>query len=173
MRFTRLATGQTRSLEEEVRALLPDAAVCYVSTATGVGGFWKCAGEISSRPSSARRPCGPLFATGVGAIGLLARARNRDGQRRCPNIRTIVVFVRIVAAVADVASQLVHRCDGDRIVFLETSIRTARRLSAASMLSMYRLYIQRPLSRRRHTAPQTRRPVIDRLGIVTVQMCQP
>src|SRR5262245_15236413 len=79
---------------------------------------------------------------------------------------------RIVVAVADAASQLVHRCDGDRTVFLETSIRTARRLPAASMLSTYCLYFQRPLSRRRHTVPQTSRPVIDRLGIVTVQMCQ-
>lgn len=42
---------------------------------------------------------------------------------------------------------------------------------AQSLNRFYFLYIQRPLWYRRQTVPQTRRPVIDRLGIVTVQMC--
>src|SRR5262245_66505799 len=50
---------------------------------------------------------------------------------------------RIVVAVADAASQLVDRCDGDRTVFLEIRIRTARWLPEVCMFSGCSLYVLR------------------------------
>lgn len=51
------------------------------------------------------------------------------------------------------------------------AVRT-RRHSLSSSYSMNCLYCQRRPSRRRHTRPRTRRPVMDLRGSITVQRCQ-
>jgi hypothetical protein len=92
------------------------------------------------------------------------------GPNSCATVRNIG---DVAAARPGLASLKQQRAFCDACPADQSSIViSTRRHSRSRSYSTTFLYCQRRPSCRRHTRPRTRRPVIDRLGMITVQRCQ-